>query len=144
MTVRQTETNPLAAVERLKAAIDDHDLHAMVSCFAPEYESTFPVHPDRAFQGNEQVRKNWSRIFSAVPDLKAEVVCTAVDGETVWAEWEWKGSRRDGEPFHHRGVTIQGVRDGRMTWARLYMEPVQVGSGVDEAIRGEFPPEERA
>ena len=34
------------------------------------------------------------------------------------------------------GVMVCGVRDGRMSWARLYMEPVeQTGAGIDAAVR---------
>ena len=34
------------------------------------------------------------------------------------------------------GVMVCGVRDGRMAWARLYIEPVeQAGAGIDAAVR---------
>ena len=34
------------------------------------------------------------------------------------------------------GVMVCGVRDGRVAWARLYMEPVeQAGAGIDAAVR---------
>jgi hypothetical protein len=49
-------TSPITAVERLRDAINLHDLETMVACFTAEYESSFPAHPDRAFQGAEQVR----------------------------------------------------------------------------------------
>ena len=35
------------------------------------------------------------------------------------------------------GVMVCGVHDGRIAWARLYMEPVeQAGAGIDAAVRG--------
>jgi hypothetical protein len=36
-----------------------------------------------------------------------------------------------------RGVTVQGVRQDRIAWVRLYMEPVQEedGGGADEGVR---------
>jgi ketosteroid isomerase-like protein len=122
-------------IERLRDAINAHDPDAMAGCFDPDYDSTFPAHPDRAFQGSEQMRRNWMGIIGGVPNLRATLVRCSVDGETAWAEWDWQGTGRDGEPFHMRGVTVQGVRDGRIVWVRLYMEPVQEGPGVDEAIR---------
>lgn len=126
---------PLAAVEHLRDAINSHDLDAMVACFTPEYESSFPAHPDRALRGTEQVRKNWGQIFGAVPDITATLRASAVQGGTVWAEWEWIGTRRDGERFHQRGVTIQGTSGTQLNWARLYMEPVHAGRGTDASIR---------
>lgn len=139
----RTDAGPLTAVEQMQAATNSHDLDAMVACFAPEYESTFPVHPDRAFQGYAQVRKNWEQIFGSVPDIRMDMMRSSVDGETVWAEWEWTGTRRDGAPFLQRGVTIQGVAHGKLAWARLYMEPVQMGGGGDAAIRQEFSAKDR-
>jgi hypothetical protein len=34
------------------------------------------------------------------------------------------------------GVTVMGIREGRIAWARLYMEPVeQEGQDIDETMR---------
>jgi hypothetical protein len=34
------------------------------------------------------------------------------------------------------GVIVAGVGDGRLRWARLYVEPVeQGGAGIDAAVR---------
>ncbi len=132
----QPPSTPIECIQRLEQAINHHDLEEFTNCFAPDYSSTFPAHPDRAFTGHEQMQKNWSQVFGAVPDLHATLLRHAVDGETVWAEWEWKGTRMDGVTFFHSGVTIQGVQQGRIAWARLYMEPVQeAGSGIDAAIQ---------
>jgi ketosteroid isomerase-like protein len=114
-----------AVLERLQQALNSHNLEALVACFAPDYQSAQPVHPDRAFQGAEQVRKNWSNIFQDVPDIHAERLRSVVDGNTVWAEWHWSGTKRDGASFAMRGVTIIGVQADQIMWGRLYMEPVQ-------------------
>src|SRR5881396_3403664 len=84
-----------------------------------------PAHPNRAFRSPEGVRKHWSWFFENVPDFQAELVRTAIRGDTEWAEWRWHGTQRDGRPFDVRGVVITGVRNGRVMWARLYMEPVE-------------------
>ena len=34
------------------------EIEAFVACFDPSYRSDQPAHPDRAFQGSDQVRKN--------------------------------------------------------------------------------------
>lgn len=129
------ESGPVAAVERLRAAINAHDLDALQTCFAPDYLSEFPAHPDRAFRGYEQMRRNWAQIFGGVPNLAATLLGCTMAGDTVWAEWDWRGTHRDGVPLAMRGVTIQGVADGRIAWVRLYMEPVEAaGGGVEAAV----------
>ena len=119
-----------AVLERLQQALNSHDLEAFVSCFATDYQSAQPIHPDRAFGGAEQVRKNWTKIFQDVPDFKADLLRSAVDGDTVWAEWHWFGTNDEGGQFAVRGVTIMGVQADQIRWGRLYMEPVQKTSVV--------------
>ncbi len=33
------------------------------------------------------------------------------------------------------GVIVFGVRDDRFAWARLYVEPVEQGEGIEAAVR---------
>lgn len=123
-------------VERLNAAMNAHDIDACVECFDEEYESEQPAHPDRAFRGRELVRHNWSAIFEGVPDFKSELIEAGATGETEWSEWRWRGTQSDGTPLDMAGVIVCGVRDGRLRWARLYVEPVeQGGGGIDAAVR---------
>jgi ketosteroid isomerase-like protein len=122
-------------VERLVRATNDHDLDALVKCFADEYENETPAHPARGFCGRAQVRRNWEQIFAFVPDIRAEVLQTAIDGDTVWTEWEMSGTRRDGKRHCMRGVIIFGVADGVARWARFYLEPADDGvDTVDDAV----------
>src|SRR5882757_9383134 len=100
-----------AVVDRLAKATNDHDIDALVACFADDYENVTPVHPARSFRGREQVRRNWEQIFEFVPDLRAEVLGCVVDGDTAWTEWQMLGTRRDGTAHEMRGVILFGVRD---------------------------------
>src|SRR5437660_3297382 len=118
---------PGAMVDRLLRATNAHDVDAVAGCFAEEYENETPVHPARGFRGREQMRRNWEQIFGFVPDLRADVVRCAIDGDTAWTEWEMTGTRRDGSGHHMRGVVVFGVRDGLASWARFYLEPVDDG-----------------
>ena len=123
-------------VERLRDATNRHDLDGLVACFAEDYENQTPVHPARGFRGRAQVRRNWEEIFAFVPDIRAEVVASVIDGDTAWTEWDMTGARRDGSPLHMRGVVIFGVRDDLAQWARFYLEPVDEATGtVDDARR---------
>lgn len=125
-----------AMVHRLCQATNARDLDALAACFAPDYRNDTPAHPARGFTGRRQVRRNWEHIFAVVPDLRAEVLRWAVDGETVWSEWEHRGTRRDGSAHVMRGVVIFGVEDGTASWARFYLEPVEAdGENADEFRR---------
>ena len=125
-----------ATLDRLLRATNDHDLAALVECFAPDYRNETPAHPARGFDGRDQVRKNWEQIFANVPDVCAAVLRRAADGDTIWSEWEMSGTRRDGSPHLMRGVVIFGVRDDRASWARFYLEPVvDDGADVNAAVR---------
>jgi ketosteroid isomerase-like protein len=123
-------------VERLRAAMNARDIEAFVACFAEDYDSAQPAHPDRAFVGRDQVRANWSAIFEGVPDFTAELVASTADGDTEWSEWHWRGTQADGTKLDMAGVIVAGVRDGVLAWARLYVEPVeQEGAGIEAAVR---------
>ena len=115
-------------LERLLRAISAHDLDALVSCFTTDYLNETPVHPQRGFRGNDQVRRNWTQIF-AIADLRAAVPRHVVDGDDLWTEWEMSGTRPDGGSFLMRGVVIFGTDGDTIRTARFYLEPVEDTSG---------------
>ncbi|MEP7034225.1 MAG: nuclear transport factor 2 family protein [Dermatophilaceae bacterium] len=125
-------------VDRLLKATNDHDLEALVDCFAGDYLNETPAHPLRGFTGSEQVRLNWRQIFAAVPDLVAEVCAWAEAGGNAWTEWQMSGNRRDGTPHLMRGVIIFTTREDRISAARFYLEPVETRTGdVSAAVRAQ-------
>lgn len=130
--------DPQDVVDRLVSATNDHDLDALVGCFAVDYVNETPIHPSRNFKGRDQVRRNWEQIFAFVPDLRAEVVRRATRGDEAWTEWRMTGTRRDGTAHELSGVIVFGVSDGVARWARFYLEPVDEGaSSVDDAVRAQ-------
>ena len=134
---QRSPDGPAEALARLQDALSRRDLEAFVACFASDYRSEQPVHPARVFAGRDRVRANWSAIFGGVPDFGSELVASATDDTTAWAEWRWSGTRVDGAAYRRRGVTVFGVgSDGLIAWGRLYMEPVEEGGvGIEETIR---------
>lgn len=135
---------PHEVLARLHRAMNDHDIEAFLACIGEHYRSEQPAHPDRAFLGREQVRENWTGIFQDVPDFRADLVASSIEGSTIWAEWDWRGTRADGSPLVERGVTLSGVHQGVIAWGRLYVEEAeQDGAGIREAVRrlreGRFP-----
>jgi ketosteroid isomerase-like protein len=126
--------DPRALMERLTAAQNARDVDAMVACFHDDYRSEQPLFPARAFAGVEQVRTNWSTLLAAITDFHAELIRTAVDGDTVFAEVHWTGTKADGTPLDDRGVFIGGVRVDRIAWARLYVDEVHHESAAIDAV----------
>jgi ketosteroid isomerase-like protein len=125
-----------ALSELLVQAMNAHDLEAQVACFRDDYRSEQPAHPNRTFIGREQVRQNWSTLFESIPDFRAELLRLAVVDNEEWAEWIWHGTKQDGTPLEERGVTIFGIRDGRITWGRLSLEEIERdGAGITETVR---------
>ena len=132
----QVQAAPWEAVERLRAAMNEHDLVAFLACLRADYRSEQPVHPQRGFSGREQVEKNWSAMFEGMPDFHAELLSTATEGDTVWAEWRWTGTRANGAALDMRGVTLFEIKNGQIVWGRLYMEEVEeAGADIGEAVR---------
>jgi ketosteroid isomerase-like protein len=129
-------------MNRLLAALNAHDLDAFVECFASDYRSDQPAHPDRAFSGREKVRENWTSVFAGIPDISAELVVSATAEPAVEiGEWRWRGTHTDGAPFAMRGVTVMGVVDEHIAWGRLYMEAVEEdGADIDQMVREAYRP----
>jgi ketosteroid isomerase-like protein len=120
---------------RLLTATNDHDVEGIVACFCEEYVNITPCHPARGFTGREQVRRNWTTILEAVPDLVAEVADFVQDGDRIWSEWEMRGTRRDGAPHLMRGVLVFTVHKDLATHLRFYLEPVEdAPDDVDRAV----------
>jgi ketosteroid isomerase-like protein len=135
MSIQVTDMG-LAVVERIRDAINAHDLDDLVDAFDSDVVSETPAHPQRTFRGADQVRRNWEQIFAGVPDLHADLLGEVARGDTVWSEWDWRGTRRDGSAHRMRGVTILRVKEARAVSVRFYMEPVEEhGPGSGEAAR---------
>jgi ketosteroid isomerase-like protein len=132
----ESQPSPREVLDQVQRAMNEHDLEALLACIHPDYRSEQPAHPERGFGGREQVEKNWAALFGGIPDFRAELLATAVEGDTVWAEWRWTGTRKGGSPLDLRGVTLFRAEGGQIAWGRLYMEEVEEeGEDIDEAVR---------
>lgn len=128
--------DPRALMARLTAAQNAHDLEAMLACFHADYRSEQPLYPARTFTGVDQVRANWGALLEAIPDFHTDTLSTAADGDTVFSEVHWTGTKADGTRLDERGVIVMGVRDDRVAWGRLYVdEVVHESPNIDEVVR---------
>jgi ketosteroid isomerase-like protein len=120
-----SDLQPKDVFECMIAAANRHDLEAMVACFAPDYRGELPFTLERSFTGQAGVRKNWSFFFATMPDFRVEIISIAVEGDTVWAELFFAGTRADGTKQMMRGVNIAGIQGEQIAWAKLYQSAVQ-------------------
>jgi ketosteroid isomerase-like protein len=120
-------------LERMRAALDAHDLDTFVDFFREDYVGERPRHPGSPMSSREDVRTNWAEVISDVPDLHVEVLAAVEDGNTIWSEWRAYGTARSGAMLELRGVIIFGVQNDQVAWSRMYLEPVeQEGLTLDE------------
>ena len=129
-------------MNRLLAALNAHDLDAFVECFASDYRSDQPAHPSRAFEGRDKVRENWTGVFAGIPDFQAELLTSGtMENAVEVGEWRWRGTHTDGAPFAMQGITVMGIEDEHIAWARLYMEVIeQEGADIDTMVRETYRP----
>ena len=127
--------NPEALLLKLKSAFNSHDMNSLMECFDENYYSEQPVHPDRTFRGQEQVKKNWTSNFNEMPDFSAHLLRHTISDNSIWSEWEWQGTRQDKTMLLMRGVIIMMVENDKIKKGRLYVEPVEVsGKGIEAAV----------
>lgn len=130
-------TNLPQTLARLVSATNDHDIDGLVGCFASDYALVMPNHPARDFTGTEQVRRNWTQLFSHIPDLSVAITGAArdvSDPEAWWTEWELRGTRTDGSPHLMRGImimTLGSEPDDRIRANRFYLESVEGPTSLD-------------
>ena len=106
-------------VTRLHQAMNDHDLEAFLACFADDYDARSRRIQTEPFEAASRFARIGRR-------------CSA-----VWSEWRWRGTQADGGRLDMADVILLGVRDDRIVWARLYIEPIdQAGAGIDVAVGG--------
>ena len=120
-------------LEKMRAALDAHDLDKFVGFFRDDYVGERPRHPGSPMSSREDVRNNWAEVISDVPDLRVDIPAAVEDGNTIWSEWRAYGTARSGAMLELRGVIIFGVQDGQVAWSRMYLEPVeQEGFSLNE------------
>jgi ketosteroid isomerase-like protein len=128
----------LTVAKRLIDATNAHDLEAMLACFQPDYRSEQPAHPARTFEGIDQVRKNWSTLMEAVPDIRWEVLRSAETADEAWLEARLTGTQEDGTTLNEIGVVILGVKKDKIAWGRLYVEEIEADGGDIDATVSEM------
>ena len=74
-----------ALLLKLNDAFNTHDIESLIECFDENYYSEQPVHPDRTFQGQEQVKKYWASNFNEMSNFSAQLSSYAISNNSIWA-----------------------------------------------------------
>jgi ketosteroid isomerase-like protein len=112
-------------VERMRAALDAHDLDTFMEFIREDYVGERPRHPTAVVSSRDDVRRDWEEVMADAPDLRVDVPAAVQHGNTIWSEWHSYGTSRSGARLELRGVIIFGIEDDQVAWSRMYMEPVE-------------------
>jgi limonene-1,2-epoxide hydrolase len=120
--------------ESFVAAISDHDPDAVARCFAEDYEDEAPARRGEVVRGRDEVRANFVRMFSSMPDVNAAIIRLAERENELWIEWRMSGTREDGTLMEFVGVNIFGVVNGIFRWGRIYTELARSAGGIEAQL----------
>lgn len=122
-------TTALDAVTRYFAAVDSHDIDAIVSTLTEDVVFGNVTQPTPA-RGHDEVADTYRAFFAAFPDLHHDNSYTpAADGQSVFVEGhvkgtfssgEYQGSAPTGNTVNVPFLTVCDVRDGKVAHVRAY------------------------
>lgn len=136
-------TRPGAVAEAFVGAISRHDPDAVANCFAEDYADEAPARRGEVVRSRDEVRANFARMFTSMPDVTATIIRLAERENDVWIEWLLSGTRDDGTTMEFVGVNIFGVADGTFRWGRIYTELARSAGGIEAQLArmtGDEPP----
>ncbi len=93
------------------------------------------VTPTGTAEGRDAIRRYWTRIRAAFPDLTLRLDLVIEQGETVVSEWTETGTNTGplvlpdgrerpptGRRIEHRGMEVARVRDGKIVEYHMYWD----------------------
>jgi ketosteroid isomerase-like protein len=126
-TVMSTENEltkqTLAAVENFNAAINRHDLEAVMKAMTEDcvFDNTNPPPDGNRFVGAAAVRAFWEKFFANNPDAVFEAEEIFATGDRCVVRWVYRKTK-DGKPWHLRGVDVFKIRQGKVAEKLAYVK----------------------
>ena len=124
MTTEETNTRQtLAAVEKFNAAINKHDINAVMNAMTEDcvFDNTNPPPDGTRFVGASAVRAFWEKFFVSNPDAVFETEEIFATGDRCVVRWIYRKTK-DGKPWHLRGVDVFTIRDGKVAEKLAYVK----------------------
>lgn len=121
------EEQVLAALDRLAAGFNAHDIDGIMDQFAAECRLDLPRGPDphgTRFIGRDAVRRGIMTRFDTTPDVQYAEVENFASGNTGMSKWLLTGTTLTGEKICVRGCDFYTFKDGLVTCKDSYWKIV--------------------
>lgn len=117
------ETATRAVIDRFSAALNRHDAGALERLLTEDtvFEAPSPRPDGRRIEGRSAVISYWQDWFAANPGARFDAEEVIVSGDRAVVRWVYR-KRRNGRPWHLRGVDVFLVRDGRVAAKLAYVK----------------------
>jgi len=125
-----SEQNPAASaqstrqvIDRFNEAFNRHDADALALLLTDDtvFEDTSPPPDGRRIEGKAAVVEYWREWFARNPDAVFEAEDVIVSGDRAVVRWIYR-KRRNGLPWHLRGVDVFTVRDAKVAAKLSYVK----------------------
>jgi len=119
MSTKQT----LAAVENFNAAINRHDINAVMNAMTDDcvFDNTNPPPDGTRFVGAIAVRAFWEKFFASNPDAVFETEEIFATGDRCVVRWIYRKTK-EGKPWHLRGIDVFKIRNGKVAEKLAYVK----------------------
>lgn len=106
-----------------------HDADKVASFYTDDV-----IYEDVAFgevaHGHDELKKLATGFFTAVPDLKLEVIDASREGDHGWVEWKFSGTDvglyKTGKKFSVRGASLFQMRHGKFSANKDYYDSATI------------------
>lgn len=112
-----------AAIDRFSAALNRQDAGALERLLTEDtvFEAPSPRPDGQRIEGRSAVISYWQDWFAANPGARFDAEEVIVSGDRAVVRWVYR-KRRNGRPWHLRGVDVFLVRDGRVAAKLAYVK----------------------
>src|SRR6202795_2742047 len=117
----------LAAMERLSAGFERHDVDAILVCFADDRMYAVTEGPDpwrERSEGKAPISTALEGLFKVLPDVQFTDGVHWVAGERGASEWTCVATTPRGRPLRVRGCDLFEFRDGLITRKDSYFKKI--------------------
>jgi uncharacterized protein (TIGR02246 family) len=110
-------------IDRFNEAFNRHDADALAILLTDDtvFEDTSPTPDGRRIEGRSAVVAHWRAWFARNPDAVVEPEDVIVSGDRAVVLWVYR-KRRNGQPWHLRGVDVFTVRDDKVAAKLSYVK----------------------
>jgi ketosteroid isomerase-like protein len=110
-------------IDRFNAAFNRHDADALALLLTDDtvFEDTSPAPDGQRIEGKTAVVAFWRAWFTRNPDAIFETEDVIVSSNRAVVRWVYR-KKRNGQPWHLRGVDVFTVRDGKVAAKLAYVK----------------------